>query len=255
MNIIRGLLAAALFIAAAPAIALKLNAADYAVPVPRTATPQDAHITVIDQRPYVLDGSSNESYEGVSRELYGIPISRDTADKSPLATFLGKRIEIGFQQAGYTPHYLASRKGTSLADAVGAFEGGGERIVLTLREWQYDQGGFNPTFDYDATIDVFDASGTHLVSRVLKGTESMPKGGFKHFKRRWSELYQTILGRAFAEHDVVLALQGQSTLAPAADAETATVAERLSKLKALRADGIIDDATFEREQARILQAL
>src|SRR5690606_23070613 len=149
---------------------------------------------LIDSRPYVLDDDSDESYEGMTRELYGIPISRHTSDGTPLASYVGERLRIGFERAGYAATLVPSPKGATAAERSSALahEGPGLLMVITLREWSYDQGFANPEFTHDVTIDTYDAQGHWLATQDFQGTDPMPRGGWKHFKRRYAELYQDV---------------------------------------------------------------
>ncbi|MBJ6980905.1 SHOCT domain-containing protein [Luteimonas sp. MC1572] len=247
---------------AAPAFAARIVAEDYAMRVPAASTPgTDIRITLIDSRPYVLDGDSDESYEGMSRELYGIPISRNTADRTPLAMYIGERLRLGFERAGYSATLVPSPKGTAAAERSRAMshDGPGLLMVITLREWSYDQGFASPEFTHDVTIDSYDAQGDWLATQDFKGVDPMPRGGWKHFKRRYAELYQDIFDRFLASPVVLAGLAGERTEtvpAPAAPATPSqTIEARLAALKELRESGAIDESAYQAQQQRILSEL
>ena len=254
------LLAACLL--SAPAFAAKIVAEDYAMRVPAAATAgTDIRLTLIDSRPYVLEGDSDESYEGMTRELYGIPISRNTSDGTPLASYIGERLRIGFERAGYSATLVPSLKGSTAAERSRALahDGPGLLMVITLREWSYDQGFASPEFTHDVTLDTYDAQGNWLATQDFQGTDAMPKGGWKHFKRRYAELYQDVFDRFFASPAILAALAGERTdtvPAPAApEAPAQTMEERLAALTDLLEKGLIDESAFEAQQQRILSEL
>lgn len=242
-----------LFVAAAPpGHAAELSPESSAMRVPPLTGPaRKVVIFVIDNRPFVLDGDKQESFEGLSRELYGIPIPRATNDRSTMATYLGERLRIGFQRANYEATYLPSPKGSLLGDRLRAQEAGNPDLffVVDLKDWHYDFGGFKPSFDYDVSIQMYDDKRRLLAGQTLAGNELMPTGGWKHFKVRYAELYQTIFDRIFALPAITAALRGDGV---SGTVVSATIEERLARLRKLLADGLIDQATFEREQQRVL---
>lgn len=253
------LLAACLL--SAPAFAVKILPEDYAMRVPAATNGTDIRLTLIDSRPYVLDDDSDESYEGMTREIYGIPISRHTSDGTPLASYVGERLRIGFERAGYTATLAASPKGSTAAERSRALahDGPGLLMVITLREWSYDQGFARPEFTHDITIDTYDAQGHWLATQDFQGTDPMPKGGWKHFKRRYAELYQDVFDRFFASPVLLTALAGERTdtvPAPAApETPSQTIEERLAALTDLLEQDLIDESAFRIQQERILSEL
>ena len=233
------------------ASAAKLSAESSAMRAPAPATPgQHAYVLVLENRREVMEDGKKENYEGVTRELYGIPIARATADKTPMNQYLGERLRIGFQNAGWQSSYQPSAKGTRADALVQPLEmqKDGLALVVDMRDWNYDFGGFSPEFAYDVTLSVYDQQKTLLARREFKGIDPMPTGGWKHFKKRYAELYQTLFERFFADPDIAAALRGTPTLASVA---AGTVEDRLRKLHSLLDQGLIDQVTFDREQQRI----
>lgn len=241
-----------------PAMAVKIDHEDYAMRVPvAQAEGRVVKVTVIDSRPYVLNGESRESYEGMTRELYGIPISRNTADNSTMASYLGERLRIGFERAGFTSTYEASAKGVaSQARAEQLAADGTDLIFLvTLREWSYDQGFARPEFTHDVTVDIYSGAGVLLGTEAFAGVDPMPTGGWKHYKRRYAELYQDIFDRVFASQDMVAGLAGESTVSVPKLPAAPSIESRLEALGNIHAQGLIDEETFRAQQARILLEL
>lgn len=237
------------------ASAAKLTAESSAMRAPAPATPgQHAYVLVLENRTEVMEDGKKENYEGVSRELYGIPIPRATVDKTPMNQYLGERLRVGFQNAGWQATYQPSSKGAKAEALVPPLEmaTGGLALVVDMRDWNYDFGGFSPEFAYDVTLSVYDHHKTLLARSDFKGIDPMPTGGWKHFKQRYAQLYQTLFDRFFADPGIAAALQGKATLATAA---TGTVEDRLRKLRSLLEQGLIDQVTFDREQQRITAEL
>lgn len=225
------------------------------VPAPSTAG-QAATILVLENRADVLSGDKKETFEGVSRELYGIPVARETNDHTAMSAYLGQRLRVGFQNAGYAASYVVARKGTAVGDAIQSIEptAGGLVFVLDMRDWHYDFGGFKPSFLYDVTVSVYDGQKHLMAQKDFGGTELMPTDDhhWMSFKQRYAQLYQTIFDRVFATPDIKLALEGKPSLASVAKG---TVEERLERLKAMFDQNLIDAETYEREKQRIVGEL
>jgi hypothetical protein len=236
----------------------KIKVEEYAMrapPPPTAAAP--INILVLENRSEVLSGDKRESFEGVTRELYGIPIARNTPDNQPMSAYLGERIRLGFQSSGWTATFLPTAKGAESARAVQALDlpQGAVALAVDLHEWNYDFGGFTPEQQYDVTLSLYDSQKRLLATRDFKGVDPMPTGGWKHFKRRYSELYQALFDRFFADADIAAALQGRAAAITTAAPATATVEDRLRALKDLLGQGLIDQATYEQEQKRIVSEL
>jgi hypothetical protein len=233
----------------------KIKVEEYAMraPPPSTAA-APINIVVLENRSEVLSGDKRESFEGVTRELYGIPIARNTPDNQPMSAYLGERIRLGFQSSGWTATYIPTTKGAEVERTLQALEltEGAVALTVNMREWNYDFGGFTPEQQYDVTLSLYDNQKRLLAKRDFKGVDPMPTGGWKHFKRRYSELYQTLFDRFFADPDIAAALQGRTS---AALASVGTVEDRLRALKNLLTQGLIDQATYEQEQKRIVSEL
>jgi len=247
--------AGALLLVVAFSAQAKIKVEEYAMrapPPPAPAAP--INILVFENRSEVLSGDKRETFEGVTRELYGIPIARNTPDNQPMSAYLGERIRLGFQASGWTATYIPTAKAAEVERAVQSLDlpDGALALVVDMREWNYDFGGFTPEQDYDVTVSLYDSRKRLLAKRDFKGVDPMPTGGWKHFKRRYSELYQTLFDRFFADADIAAALQGRAS---ATTKTPGTVEERLRALKDLFAQGLIDQATYEQEQKRIASEL
>jgi hypothetical protein len=237
--------------------AYKLTPESTAMRVPPASTAgQAVTIFVLDHRPYVTSGAKPETFEGVSRELYGIPIDRDTHDDTRMADYLGRRLDIGFDRAGYAATYVPAPK-AGQAEALLAAQpvpAGGWYFVVELRDWRYDFGGFRPSFKHDTEVRVFNAEGVLLAREIFGGMELMPQTpGWKSFKTRYAELYQNIFDKIFSAPAIAGGMAGTSTLPASAQPET--VETRLARLRKLLEDGLINQDAHDREQARILGEL
>ena len=244
--------------ASVPAHAVDISADEYAMRVPATQSAGTRmHITVIDSRPYVLNGESAETYEGMTRELYGIPISRNTSDKSTMASYLGKRLQLGFEKAGYVATYQPSIKGSEPAKRVMDIAGDTQDLIflVNLREWSYDQGFARPQFTHDITINIYNGKGELLATEDFSGVNAMPTGGWKHYKRRYAELYQTIFDQVFSATLVTTGLAGTPTASAPSTSTKLTLEQRLSQLRELREKGLIDEETFREQEKGILSEI
>lgn len=245
-----------LFCSVGAARAVQIDAADYAMRVPPAAqSGQRVAISVIDSRPYVLSGESSESYEGMSREVYGIPISRETSDRKTMALYLGERLRIGFERAGYLPALVAAPKGSRPSMvAEGLASLAGRAFVVELREWSYDMGFAKPSFTYDITVNVY-SNGELLSSTEFSGADPMPKGGRKHFKKRFAELYPVIFERVFAHPEVAAGLAGRQIEVRGQRARAASIQDRLEELTRLLDAGSITADEYEAQRTRVLSEL
>ena len=220
-------LAVAAALASAPAHAGRVTPETTALRVPPAAAPgARVDVLVIDHREDVLAGDEREDYEGVSREHYGIPLSRATYDRTPLAAYLGQRLRIGFDRAGYAATFAPSPKGSTPQQCVDALAAGQARaFVVDLRDWHYDLGGLRSSFFYDVTVSVYDAEHRLLASKAFDGEETMPTIGWNDPKLRVVELYRTVFDRIFATDGIHRALDlADSPVATAADHGASAVA-------------------------------
>lgn len=149
--------------------------------------------------------------------------------------------------------YRATAKG-SRADAVaGQTDAPGVTFVVDLREWKYDYGGFRPSFNYDITVRIYDEKDRLLSSEDFSGTDRMPTArGWKSFKYRYAELYQTIFDRVFENPAIRTGLRGEASASAGPGRQHRGAPDPLRKLLA---DGLIDQATFDREQQRVLSEI
>lgn len=206
-----------LALACAPAHAYRLGAEATAMRVPPATAPgRRIDVFVLDNRADVVAGDRHENYEGVSRENYGIPVAQATYDGTPLAAYLGERLRIGFERAGYAPRFVPSPAGSKPDERIGAIGTVGVRaVVVDLHDWHYDFGGFRPSFFYEATVRVYDERRQLLASRDFKGEKTMSAVGWKDYKTRYAELYQTVFDDVFAADAIHRALDGEGTAAAA----------------------------------------
>lgn len=212
-------LAVAAALVSAPASAYKLTPEETAMRVPATTVPGTRiDLLVIDHREDVLSGDEKESYEGMSREFYGVPVSRKTLGGVPLATYLGERLRIGFERAGYAARFEPSPPGSVPQTRVNSIAAGqAQALVVDMRDWHYDYGGLRPSFFYDATVLVYDREHHLLASRDFRGEDTMSPLGWKDFKTRFAELYQNLFDRIFATDEIRRALEAGASATGAAN--------------------------------------
>lgn len=215
--------AVVLALASTPARAYRLGAESTAMRVPSATTAgRPIDVLVLDNRADVVNGDRHDNYEGVSRQNYGIPVAERTYDRTPLASYLGERLRIGFERAGYAPRFVPSPPGSTPDAFIGSMAAQPARaFVVDLHDWHYDYGGLRPSFFYDVTVLVYDARHQRVASQDFKGEATIALLGWKDYKTRYAELYQTVFDGIFAAEAIHRALgDAETEVAPAAPVAT-----------------------------------
>lgn len=211
-------------------------------------------IVVAENRPYVVSGDKSERFEGLTREVYGIPISRETNDGKTMSRYLAERLKVGFDRSGFNAAILDVPKGQNVSNLKSI--GGGSNTDLTffidMRDWRYDMGGFRPSFKFDITILIYAKDKGVIAQEDFSGVERMPTGGWKHFKSRYAELYQTIFDSIFLSERIANGLRGEGNIPPL---EGPSAEERIKRLQSMVEDGLITSEEMDREKRRILNEI
>lgn len=136
-----------------------------------------AALSVVDKRPYVLDGQSPPSYSGSVRSLYGIPYNQLTASGKPLSEELQKLLVRTLAKNGYhvengpfLPMTLSEQQCRRMLSKTGK-----KSILFVLKEWRTDV-YMTPVFDYDLTMLVVDKHGAVISQATEKGELGLGPG-------------------------------------------------------------------------------
>jgi len=134
-------------------------------------------VAVHDQRPYVTSGNKQPQFVGLMRGGFGNPFDVNTKSGGPLADELRDSIVKAMRDRGIAaaPASVSFRDNASAARSAVTKSGARRAALVTLREWKTDS-MMNSSVLYDATLQVFDASGKELASSSVKGTDAVAGG-------------------------------------------------------------------------------
>lgn len=125
-------------------------------------------VAVTDQRPYVLSGSKQPAFVGLSRGGFGNPFDVMTESGQPLAQDVQTAVQRGLSNAGIN----ASAASGDTRRAAGASS---RLLLLILKEWKSDT--YTTTgFAYDFSAEVYDAGGKLLGSQNVRGSRNTTSG-------------------------------------------------------------------------------
>lgn len=122
-------------------------------PAIRHSTHSKIAIIVKDERPYVQDGSKNETFVGLMRGGYGNPFDITTESKLPLADDIANAVRAGFLNSGINAYLLGP-----FQEAKKSKDKSERLLVLKIREWKSDT-YTNTKFSYIIQAEIFDEQG------------------------------------------------------------------------------------------------
>lgn len=154
---------------------------DYAAlePTLASAPARSVAVTVIDQRPYVVNGEEGPGFAGTMLGRYRNPVPVDTASGRPLAAVITEALAGALTRAGAEASGVPVAKGTAEAEALAVLGAtGAERLlVVRLNEWRTDaKVRVEARWNLEATVH--DSSGRVLGRRSTRGAESIGTTGF-----------------------------------------------------------------------------
>jgi hypothetical protein len=131
-------------------------------------------VAVQDERAYVLSGGKSERFVGLMRGGFGNPFDVNTSSGGPLAGEIRDAIVRAMKARGIDARPVdAPLRDSMVAVKRRLAEPKPYRAVLvTLHEWKSDT-MMSTDLHYDATLMVFDASGTQLASSSVKGLDNL----------------------------------------------------------------------------------
>lgn len=152
------------------------GAYDYAaLEVPLRLTPAGSvAVTVIDQRPYVVNGDEPPSFVGNLPGRYGNIVDAKTASGRPLAELVGEALARALERRGADVSALPLGHGTPGREALAALSAtGAERLVIVrIGEWQTEaRVRVSARWELEATVH--DRAGELLGRRAIRGSETI----------------------------------------------------------------------------------
>lgn len=153
---------------------------DYAALELELALPADhaVAVTVIDRRPYVVDGGESPRFVGTGPGRYHNTVDVATASGRPLAELLTEAIGRALERQVIAASAVPLPEGTEPADAHAALAASpAERfLVVEIREWQANtQIRVAARWHLEATV--YDRAGNVLGRRSRQGAETLGTAG------------------------------------------------------------------------------
>ncbi|MHA1537681.1 MAG: hypothetical protein ACTSUD_09005 [Alphaproteobacteria bacterium] len=134
--------------------------------------------SVIDQRPYVVNGNESERLFGMTVSRWGKNTNLVTESGRPLAEDLTTELLDALDQRGFTTVGLKLRKGTSEAAAVAAFQPHATKRLVVVQIYEFQIKAINRVgARWHLEAFVYDRSGNMLARRATRGLESLGKVG------------------------------------------------------------------------------
>ena len=185
---------------------------DYsALEVPLAVTPtRSVAVTVIDQRPYVVNGDESPAYVGTEYGRYRDIVEVETASDRPLAAVLTDALARALERRGPGATGVTLAQGTGEAEALAALAatGADRLLVVRMHEWQTNATvRVTARWHFEATVH--DRSGQQLGRRARQGRETI---GTTRVQEETGALAVTDLARRLArlleERSIADALAG-----------------------------------------------
>lgn len=143
-------------------------------------TDKSVSATVIDHRPYVVNGNKSPSFVGLQRGGFGNPFNVTTTSGRGLAEDLTDVLVRALDVQGVTAKALMLAPGTSIDNSVKQFRGQGTDLLLVvaMREWKTDA-MMRLTLHWALDASVHDPSGATLAKHSISGTAPVGAAGFQ----------------------------------------------------------------------------
>lgn len=166
-------------------------------------------VSVIDSRPYVLDGDKEPDFVGLQRGGFGNPFNVTTQSGRPLAEDMQSTIADGLAKKGFKVKQLRLNGSDANTVSMVASRDGLERvIVLDVKEWKTDV-MHRITMHYDLNLSVYDTAGI-LLGETSRARSGEAVGGAK-FASGNSEMaasqFERVMGDMFGAPEIREALQ------------------------------------------------
>lgn len=143
-------------------------------PVLTVSSERTVSASVIDQRPYVVNGEKSPRFAGTARGRMGETVNISTASGRPLAEELTDAVVRALGRQGIAVSALPLPKGTPEEAVLGAFQAQGtdRLLVVRMHEWQ-TKAYTRVTSRWDLEAIVYDRSGGILARRATRGSQQL----------------------------------------------------------------------------------
>ena len=136
-------------------------------------------LSVLDRRPYILDGDKDPDFVGLQRGGFGNPFKVTTESGRPLAEDMTESLRRGLSAGGFAVTVLTLAGDAPDAVRAAAASAGVYRVVLlNVNNWKTDV-YMDISLHYDLLLRVFDRSGAVISESKLSGIEEIAGAGFE----------------------------------------------------------------------------
>ena len=224
-------------------------------------------LTVVDNRPFILNGEKDENFEGIVRGGYGIPFDFVKQRDNSKELFAARFVEVvarALTKSGSHVTVTATRKGSSSPEAITALMPNVSDIglVVNVHNSRVDAGG-RWSYFYDYEVAVVDGKGDVLATKKSSGEDvnfqrEIYESGVAKGKRYETPAildieYRNRVMELLSDGDIARALGGVG--AGLATAPSKDGSARLVALKKLLDQGAITQDDYDRKKAEILKSL
>jgi len=131
-------------------------------------------VVVQDKRPYVLNRSKEENFEGSARGQYTMPVDVVTKSSKPLAADMALEIIASLQKSGVNavPVSVSPDASHAVILTEARLVAANKILYLVLNDWETDS-YITTNLVYDLDLSVLDAEGNVQATSKTQGSESM----------------------------------------------------------------------------------
>lgn len=131
-------------------------------------------VAVLDQRPYVKDGTKSPDFVGLQRAGFGIPYTVATDSEQPLAVDMTRVLVASLARKGYNavPAAVSQADDRDAAWRKLIATKADLLILLTLNEWKSDT-YMTTTLYYDVNMQMRDQDGRIVAEQKLEGSDNL----------------------------------------------------------------------------------
>ncbi|MBO7927098.1 hypothetical protein J5X91_12635 [Pseudoalteromonas sp. K222D] len=170
--------------------------AEQAAPTLNKPQVDEIQITVVDHRPYVVNGDKLSGFEGLSRSGFGIPYTQNIITGETMPQHLGKRLAAGFIRSGINAKLIATTPQVDINDIKA--DSDTATIIIVLNEWKYDHHAFTDNSWYNFDLIIKDRTGATLINKNFTGEQDIPSMHTNDLQMLYKERFEL----AFADPEV-----------------------------------------------------
>ncbi len=171
-------------------------------------------VSVVEGRPYVLDGSKTPKFEGIVRGAFGVPMTVDRPGRPKeerFVDYLADMIKDGLTEAGVKASVVAMPNGASVDDALKkmADTGAGRYVVIRVVESNWDLGGLSGmlSYKYDFAMHVGGPAGFKTQAKNFAANEANKASDKYNVFDMHAVRYREILETMFRDSEMQAALK------------------------------------------------